>query len=76
MDLASNDSLRNSNSNLHLVKYSFTWKNVDKRSGRWSSRNTFIHSSLDLINIEHLGFLMSPVSHEALMDNREISGNP
>ncbi len=71
MDLVSNDSLRNSISNLYTVKYSYL-ENVTKGVDDGHQWNTFYPQFLDLINIEQFWVSLEPVSHEALMDNRKF----
>ncbi len=71
MDLVSNDSLRNSISNLYTVKYSYL-ENVTKGVDDGHQWNTFYPQFLDLINIEQFWVSAEPVSHEALMDNRKF----
>ncbi|MBK9643530.1 MAG: hypothetical protein IPO72_20195 [Saprospiraceae bacterium] len=71
MDLVSNDSLRNSISNLYTVKYSYL-ENVTKGVDDGHQWNTFYPQFLDLINIEQFWVSAKPVSHEALMDNRKF----
>lgn len=71
LDLVSNDSIRNSISNLYTVKYTYL-DNVTKGVDDGHQWNTLYPQFLDLINIEQFWVSAEPVSHVALMDNRKF----
>ena len=71
LDLVSNDSLRNTISNLYTVKYGYL-ENITKGLDDGYQWNTLYPQFLDLINVNQFWVSAEPVNHEALMDNRKF----
>jgi len=71
LDLISNDSLRNTITNLYTVKYEYL-ENVESGVDDSYQWNIMYPQILEHINIEQLWISAEPVDHEELMDNRKF----